>query len=181
MPGCLTRWPIVAALIWKILYSPDISPLHRVLESAGYPVSSLIANPSTALWAVAAADTWQWFPFTMLMVLATLQTIPDDPLEAASLDGAGRWQLFRYIVLLPYLRPVLVVCGLFRLIDSFKAYPLIYVLTHGGPGTVTEVTNYYSFIEAFKFLLLGLRERARDGRPRRCLSAELADRQTRME
>ncbi|WP_429586615.1 carbohydrate ABC transporter permease [Paraburkholderia youngii] len=62
-------------------------------------MSSLIANPSTALWAVAAADTWQWFPFTMLMVLATLQTIPDDPLEAASLDGAGRWQLFRYIVL----------------------------------------------------------------------------------
>ncbi|MGF6839326.1 ABC-type molybdate transport system permease subunit [Paraburkholderia youngii] len=54
---------------------------------------------SSALWAVAAADTWQWFPFTMLMVLATLQTIPDDPLEAASLDGAGRWQLFRYIVL----------------------------------------------------------------------------------
>ncbi|NUY30913.1 sugar ABC transporter permease [Paraburkholderia sp. JPY303] len=146
--------PIVAALIWKILYSPDISPLHRVLESAGYPVSSLIANPSTALWAVAAADTWQWFPFTMLMVLATLQTIPDDPLEAASLDGAGRWQLFRYIVL-PYLRPVLVVCGLFRLIDSFKAFPLIYVLTNGGPGTVTEVTNYYSFIEAFNFSYWG--------------------------
>ncbi|MGF6544617.1 carbohydrate ABC transporter permease [Paraburkholderia youngii] len=146
--------PIVAALIWKILYSPDISPLHRVLESAGYPVSSLIANPSTALWAVAAADTWQWFPFTMLMVLATLQTIPDDPLEAASLEGAGRWQLFRYIVL-PYLRPVLVVCGLFRLIDSFKAFPLIYVLTNGGPGTVTEVTNYYSFIEAFNFSYWG--------------------------
>ncbi|ADG19583.1 carbohydrate ABC transporter permease [Paraburkholderia atlantica] len=146
--------PIVAALIWKILYSPDISPLHRALESAGYPVSSLIANPSTALWAVAAADTWQWFPFTMLMVLATLQTIPDDPLEAASLDGAGRWQLFRYIVL-PYLRPVLVVCGLFRLIDSFKAFPLIYVLTNGGPGTVTEVTNYYSFIEAFNFSYWG--------------------------
>ncbi|NUX55387.1 carbohydrate ABC transporter permease [Paraburkholderia youngii] len=146
--------PIVAALIWKILYSPDISPLHRVLESAGYPVSSLIANPSTALWAVAAADTWQWFPFTMLMLLARLQTIPDDPLEAASLDGAGRWQLFRYIVL-PYLRPVLVVCGLFRLIDSFKAFPLIYVLTNGGPGTVTEVTNYYSFIEAFNFSYWG--------------------------
>ncbi len=146
--------PIVAALIWKIMYSPDISPLHRALESAGYPVSSLIANPSTALWAIAAADTWQWFPFTMLMVLAALQTIPDDPLEAASLDGAGRWQLFRYIML-PYLRPVLVVCGLFRLIDSFKAFPLIYVLTDGGPGTVTEVTNYYSFIEAFNFSYWG--------------------------
>jgi multiple sugar transport system permease protein len=146
--------PIVAALIWKIIYTPDISPLHHALEAAGYPVSSLIANPSTALWAIAAADTWQWFPFTMLMVLAALQTIPDDPLEAASLDGANRWQLFRFIML-PYLRPVLVVCGLFRLIDSFKAFPLIYVLTDGGPGTVTEVTNYYSFIEAFNFSYWG--------------------------
>ncbi len=146
--------PIVVALIWKILYTPDVSPLHRALEAVGLPVRSLIANPDTALWAISLADTWQWFPFTMLMVLATLQMVPDDPLEAASLDGANRWQLFRYIVL-PYLRPVLVVCGLFRLIDSFKAFPLIYVLTDGGPGTVTEVTNYYGFIQAFNFSYWG--------------------------
>jgi multiple sugar transport system permease protein len=63
-----------------------------------------------ALWAITLADTWQWFPFTMLMVLAALQMIPDDPLEAARLDGANRWQLFRFIVL-PYIRPVLVVCA----------------------------------------------------------------------
>ncbi|GKS87751.1 MULTISPECIES: sugar ABC transporter permease [unclassified Acidovorax] len=146
--------PIVVALIWKILYTPDVSPLHRALEAVGLPVRSLIANPDTALWAISIADTWQWFPFTLLMVLATLQMVPDDPLEAASLDGANRWQLFRYIVL-PYLRPVLVVCGLFRLIDSFKAFPLIYVLTDGGPGTVTEVTNYYGFIQAFNFSYWG--------------------------
>lgn len=146
--------PIVVALIWKIMYTPDVSPLHRALKAVGLPVSSLIANPDTALWAISIADTWQWFPFTMLMVLATLQMVPDDPLEAASLDGANRWQLFRYIVF-PYIRPVLVVCGLFRLIDSFKAFPLIYVLTDGGPGTVTEVTNYYGFIQAFNFSYWG--------------------------
>ena len=146
--------PIVVALIWKIMYTPDVSPIHRTLESLGLPVRSLIANPDTALWAISLADTWQWFPFTMLMVLATLQMIPDDPLEAARLEGASRWQLFRHIVL-PYLRPVLVVCGLFRLIDSFKAFPLIYVLTNGGPGNVTEVTNYYGFIQAFNFSYWG--------------------------
>lgn len=146
--------PIVVALIWKIMYTPDVSPLHRALEAVGLPVRSLIANPDTALWAISIADTWQWFPFTMLMVLATLQMVPDDPLEAASLDGANRWQLFRYIVF-PHIRPVLVVCGLFRLIDSFKAFPLIYVLTDGGPGTVTEVTNYYGFIQAFNFSYWG--------------------------
>ena len=146
--------PIVVALIWKIMYTPDVSPMHRVLEHLGLPVRSLIANPDTALWAISLADTWQWFPFTMLMVLASLQMIPDDPLEAARLEGANRWQLFRYIVF-PYIRPVLVVCGLFRLIDSFKAFPLIYVLTNGGPGNVSEVTNYYGFIQAFNFSYWG--------------------------
>jgi len=146
--------PIVVALIWKIMYTPDVSPMHRVLEHLGLPVRSLIANPDTALWAISLADTWQWFPFTRLMVLASLQMIPDDPLEAARLEGANRWQLFRYIVF-PYIRPVLVVCGLFRLIDSFKAFPLIYVLTNGGPGNVSEVTNYYGFIQAFNFSYWG--------------------------
>jgi len=146
--------PIVVALIWKIMYTPDVSPVHRALAAVGLPVRSLIANPDTALWAISVADTWQWFPFTMLMVLAALQMVPDDPLEAASLDGANRWQLFRYIVF-PHIRPVLAVCGLFRLIDSFKAFPLIYVLTDGGPGTVTEVTNYYGFIQAFNFSYWG--------------------------
>ncbi|WP_395346833.1 carbohydrate ABC transporter permease [Variovorax sp. UC122_21] len=146
--------PIVVALIWKIIYTPDVSPMHRLLEHIGLPVRSLIADPDTALWAISLADTWQWFPFTMLMVLASLQMIPDDPIEAATLEGANRWQLFRHIVF-PYIRPVLVVCGLFRLIDSFKAFPLIYVLTNGGPGNVTEVTNYYGFIQAFNFSYWG--------------------------
>ena len=146
--------PIVVAVIWKIMYVTDVSPLHRVLEFVGLPVSSLIANANTALWAIAAAETWEWFPFTMLMVLAALQMIPDEPIEAAKIDGAGRLQLFRY-VLLPYIQPTLVVAGLFRLIDSVKAFPLIYVLTNGGPGTVTEVTNYYAFIQALNFSFWG--------------------------
>jgi multiple sugar transport system permease protein len=146
--------PIVVALIWKIMYTPDVSPVHRLLEFMGMPVNSLITHADTALWALVAADTWQWFGFTLLMVLASLQMIPDDPLEAARIDGANRWQLFRYIVF-PYILPVLVVAGLFRLIDSFKAFPLIYVLTNGGPGSVTEVTNYYGFIQAFNFSYWG--------------------------
>ena len=93
-----------------------------------------------------------WLP--MLMVLAALQMIPSEPVEAAQIDGAGRLALFWYIIL-PYIRPTLVVAGLFRLIDSIKAFPLIYVLTNGGPGTVTEVTNYYAFVEAFNFSYWG--------------------------
>ncbi len=146
--------PIIVALIWKIIYTPDISPLHQLLDRAGYPLDSLIANPHTALWAIAVADVWQWFPFTLLMVLAALQMVPHEPQEAAKLDGAHRFNIFRYIVL-PHLKPVLAVCVLFRLIDSFKAFPLIYVLTDGGPGSITEVTNYYGFIQAFNFSYWG--------------------------
>lgn len=146
--------PIVVAIVWKVLYTPDVSPMHRFLAWIGLPISSLITNPDTALWAIAVAETWEWFPFTMLMVLATLQMIPDEPLEAARIDGANNRQLFWYVIL-PYLRPTLVVCALFRLIDSIKAFPLIYVLTNGGPGSVTEVTNYYAFVQAFNFSYWG--------------------------
>jgi multiple sugar transport system permease protein len=90
----------------------------------------------------------------MLMMLAALQMLPDEYVEAARIDGATALQLTWHVVL-PHLRGVLMVAGLFRLIDSIKAFPLIYILTDGGPGSLTEVTNYYSFIQAFNFSYLG--------------------------
>lgn len=146
--------PIVVAIIWKVLYTPDISPVLWALRSMGLPAPSMITEPDLALWAIIIADSWEWFPFTMLMILAALQMMPEQPLEAARIDGANTWQIFLYIVL-PFLRPVLLVSGLFRLIDSIKAFPLIYILTDGGPGTVTEVTNFYAFMQAFNFSYLG--------------------------
>jgi multiple sugar transport system permease protein len=88
------------------------------------------------------------------MVLAALQMIPDSPIEAAKIDGANDVQMFRYVIL-PFIVPTLVVAALFRLIDSIKAFPLIYVLTSGGPGDATTVTNYYAFVQAFNFSLWG--------------------------
>ena len=73
---------------------------------------------------------------------------------AAKVDGASPWQLTRHITL-PFIRGVLLVAGLFRLIDSIKAFPLIFILTDGGPGNLTEVTNYYSYLQAFNFSFLG--------------------------
>jgi multiple sugar transport system permease protein len=146
--------PIVVAIIWKVLYTPDISPLHWLLRTAGFDIPALITDPTWALPAIIAADTWEWFPLTMLMVLAALQTLPDELLDAARVDGAGRLQTTIYVVL-PYIRGTLMVAGLFRLIDSIKAFPLIYLLTDGGPGSVTEVTNYYAFQQAFNFSYLG--------------------------
>jgi multiple sugar transport system permease protein len=117
-------------------------------------VPALITDPHWALASIIIADTWEWFPFTMLMVLAALQMMPQELLDAAKVDGASPWQLTRYITL-PFIRGMLLVAGLFRLIDSIKAFPLIFILTDGGPGNVTEVTNYYSYLQAFNFSYLG--------------------------
>jgi multiple sugar transport system permease protein len=146
--------PIVVGILWRVIYTVDISPFHRAMAYIGLPVPSLITSPDWALWAIVAVETWEWFPFTMLMVLAALQMIPDSPQEAARIDGASNLQMFRYVIL-PYIRQTLVVAALFRLIDSIKAFPLIYVLTNGGPGEVTQVTNYYAFVQAFNFSLWG--------------------------
>ncbi|MCA0342015.1 MAG: sugar ABC transporter permease [Proteobacteria bacterium] len=142
--------PIVVGILWKVLYTPEISPVHRLLDFAGFAMPSLLGRADTALVAIVIAETWEWFPFTLLLLLAALQMIPDEPIEAAIIDGAGRWQIFRYVVL-PYIFPTLIVAALFRLIDSLKAFPLIYVLTGGGPGTATEVTNFYAFQQSFNY------------------------------
>jgi multiple sugar transport system permease protein len=146
--------PIVVAIIWKVLFTPDISVLNWALGLLGLPQPAWLAHPRLALPAIIIADIWEWFPFTLLMLLAALQMIPAEPLEAARIDGAGAWQVFRHVVL-PLLRPAIVVTVLFRLIESVKAFPLIFVMTGGGPGTVTEATNYYAFLQGFNYSLIG--------------------------
>jgi len=146
--------PIVVAIIWKVLYTPDISPFYWFFAEMGWDVPALITHADWALTAIIVADTWEWFPFTMLMILAALQMMPEEYVDAARIDGATVFQMTLYVTL-PYLKGVLLVAGLFRLIDSIKAFPLIFILTDGGPGTVTEVTNFYSYIQAFNFSFLG--------------------------
>src|SRR5437016_5485335 len=146
--------PVVVALIWKILFTPDISILDWSLGLLGLPQPAWLADPKLALWAVIVADVWEWFPFVMLMLLAALQMLPSDPLEAARLDGASRWQVFRYVTV-PLLKPAIVVATLFRLIDSVKAFPHIFIMTGGGPGTTTEVTNFYAYLQGFSYTYVG--------------------------
>ncbi len=146
--------PIVVAVIWKLIYTPDVSPIYPAAKALGFALPALTSHVDFALASIVIADTWEWAPFTFLMVLAALQSLPAEQVEAARMDGADAWRVFGHIVL-PYLTPVLVVCTLFRLIDSIKAFPLIFLLTGGGPGSVTEVTNYYAYLLAFNFGELG--------------------------
>jgi multiple sugar transport system permease protein len=146
--------PVVVALIWKILFTPDVSILNWTLGLLNLPQPAWLADPTLALWAIIITDVWEWFPFVMLMLLAALQMLPEEPLEAAKIDGASKWQVFFYIML-PLLRPALLVAGLFRLIDSVKAFPHIFIMTGGGPGVATEATNYYAYLQGFSYTYIG--------------------------
>jgi len=140
--------PIVVAVIWKLIYTPDISPIYYAASLLNVTMPALTSSVDFALISIIIADTWEWLPFTFLMVLAALQTIPDEFSEAALVDGASRMQIFYYVTL-PFIAPILLVSAMFRLIDSVKAFPLIFLLTGGGPGSLTEVTNYYAYLLAF--------------------------------
>jgi multiple sugar transport system permease protein len=146
--------PIVVAVIWKLIYTPDISPIYYAASLLNITMPSLTSSVDFALTSIIIADTWEWLPFTFLMVLAALQTIPDEYSEAALVDGANKLQIFYYVTL-PFITPILVISAMFRLIDSVKAFPLVFLLTGGGPGSVTEVTNYYAYLLAFDFNEIG--------------------------
>ena len=146
--------PIVAALIWKILFTPPVSILSYLSEQAGFGQLAWLGDANLALLAIAIATIWEFFPFCFLLLYAGLLSIPDEPLEAAKVDGASGWQVFRYITM-PMLGPVFSIVVLFRVVESIRSFPMIYVMTSGGPGFATEPTNFYAYLQAFSFSYVG--------------------------
>jgi multiple sugar transport system permease protein len=127
---------IVIGAIWKLMYSLDFGVLNQMLGVLGAGPVDWLGNPSTALLAVIAVDVWHWTPFVFLLLLAGLESLPQDIYEAAKVDGATAWQRFRRITL-PLLMPALLVALIFRTLDALRAYDLPKVLTNGANGTTT--------------------------------------------
>lgn len=140
---------VAVALIWLSLFTPTLSPVNAFFDLFGVTVPSFLTTQNGALFAIIMADTWTNFPFTMLIILAALQGISPDLDEAAALDGATRVQTFFYITL-PLLIPAFLMVTLFRFIDSLKHFPMIFVMTKGGPGRSSQATNYYAYIQTFQ-------------------------------
>ena len=149
-----TMTPVVVGMIWRLMYNPDLGMLNYFLTLFGFSPVNWTGLPGTALPSVMMADIWEWTPFMALILLAGLQALPREPFEAGLVDGASSWQTFRYITL-PLLSPAMLVALLIRVMDSFKTFDLIFVLTQGGPGMSTEVLNYYTYRYGFKFFHLG--------------------------
>jgi multiple sugar transport system permease protein len=146
--------PVAIALVWTMMFHPQYGVLNYLLERVGLPASLWVYAPETVIPSLAIVETWQWTPFTMLIVLGGLAAIPTDPYESATIDGANTWQLFRHITL-PLVMPFIMVAAVLRTIDAFKAFDTIYPITQGGPGTASETINIFLYSEAFAYTRIG--------------------------
>lgn len=142
--------PVVVAIMWRMIYSPNAGPLNATLGALGLPDDiNWLADFSTALPAVIVVGVWVGMPQTTVTLLAGLQQIPTEMYEAAAIDGAGTWRRF-WSVTVPSLRPVVTAISSLNFIWNFNSFSLVYVLTEGGPGGKTMLPMLYTYLEAFK-------------------------------
>ena len=146
--------PVAIALVWTMMFHPQLGVLNYLLTSVGLPPSSWVYDSSTVIPTLVMVETWQWTPLVMLIVLGGIASLPLEPYEAAILDGASAWQMFRHITL-PLVWPFIMVAAVIRLIDALKTFDTIYVITLGGPGTSSETLNILLYQTAFAYYDLG--------------------------
>ncbi|MFJ9552248.1 carbohydrate ABC transporter permease [Nocardiopsis sp. NPDC101807] len=142
--------PVVVAIMWQMIYSPNAGPLNAALGALGLPDDvNWLADFSTALPAVVVVGVWVGMPQTTVTLLAGLQQIPSELHEAAAMDGAGAWRRFTGVTL-PGLRPIVASITSLNFIWNFNSFSLVYVLTEGGPGGRTMLPMLFTYLEAFK-------------------------------
>jgi multiple sugar transport system permease protein len=143
--------PIVAGATWSLMFDNRFGPINQILGwFAGHPVSLLwTIKPALVYPAILVAEVWQWTPFMFLLLLAALSAVDKSQLEAAAIDGASWWRTFRHIVL-PAIWPVMAVAILIRALDLFRLFDIVWALTKGGPGTMTETISMFAYVKGFQ-------------------------------
>jgi multiple sugar transport system permease protein len=143
--------PIAVAMIWKLIYDPSAAGLfnyYLVRLGLTNTPPAYLGNPNTAMASLILTDVWQWMPFCFLLILAALQSLPYEPYEAAAVDGASSWQVFRRLTF-PLSLPSVIITFLFRLLIALKVFDLVFMLTYGGPGDTTNVASFYIYKVGF--------------------------------
>src|SRR5215210_1847747 len=133
---------VVVALVWRFMFESPGGLANTLLDQTGLAAVTWFAHPIAAWIPLVLADVWKATPFVAVLLLAGLQNIDGSLYQAAVVDGAGPWRQFREITL-PLLEPALLVAALFRSLDAFRVFDLVYVMTGGGPGTATEPIALY--------------------------------------
>ena len=151
----MTIAPVVVGVMWRLIYDSSVGVVDPFFTLFGFNPPEVLANYTSAFIAVVVVDIWEWTPLMFLIILAGLQSLPEEPLEAARVDGAGRLRIF-FDHTLPMLVPVLLVAIVLRTIDAVGTFDQIYVLTGGGPGTATRLISIYAYNTAFLFTQYGV-------------------------
>jgi len=152
LPTLLT--PVVIGLVGVLTLNPDFGVIGQWLNRSGLITEAVLGSVKWALPAVIAIDTYQWTPFIAVLLTAGLLALPKEPYEAAQVDGANSIQTF-FRVTMPLLWPYIVVALLIRTIDAFRIFDIIWVMTRGGPGTVTETVAVYAYRQEFRYWNIG--------------------------
>lgn len=145
---------IAVSLVWKVLLDPTFGIINMVLGELGLPQPNWLGSPDMAMPSLVMVETWWQTGFVFIILAAALKSLPEEPFEAARLEGANGWQTFRYLTL-PMLKPVIVTVVVFRLIDTLKVFDLVFGLTGGGPLRRTEAVQTLAYQTAFKFSNFG--------------------------
>jgi multiple sugar transport system permease protein len=146
--------PVVVGVVWRLLYTSEFGVVSFVTRTLFGTNVTILGDPALALPALIVMDIWEWTPFMFLVLLAGLQALPQEPFEAARVDGASALQTFRDLTL-PMLKPVILVALLIRTMDAVTIFDQVWVMTGGGPGESTEVVTLLIYRTAFKFSILG--------------------------
>jgi multiple sugar transport system permease protein len=146
VPVLLPR--VSAAFVWKFAFHPLFGLLTYPYKAITGEPLDLLASPLTALMTVAFVDVWQWGLFFAVIVLKLLETLPPQPFEAARMDHAKTWEVYAYVAL-PMLKAPLISLTFVKMVESLRAFDLIYVMTRGGPGISTETLDMYAFSQGF--------------------------------
>ncbi len=143
--------PIVAGATWSLMLDNRFGPINQIIGwIAGKEMALLWTfNPNLVYPAILVAEIWQWTPFMFLLLLAALANVDKSQLEAAAIDGAGYWRTFRKIVL-PAIWPVMAIALLIRALDLFRLFDIVWALTQGGPGTMTETISMFTYVQGFR-------------------------------
>ncbi|PZV36582.1 sugar-binding protein [Mesorhizobium kowhaii] len=145
---------VITARVWQgMIYSP-VTGLFGLLSRMGLPLANPLAQPSTALFGVATVDLWHWWGFLCVIFFAALRQVPQEHIEAARIEGANYGQMMRY-VLLPAIRPTIMLMMIMTVIWSFLAFDFVYILTQGGPAFSSEVLSTLAYRHAFYDLNVG--------------------------
>ena len=146
--------PVAIGFTWRMLYDQSYGPIDAILRGLGLGAPGWLSTSHLAVLSVVIMDLWEWTPLLFLLMLAGLQAIPDEVVDAARVDGANGFQVV-FRVILPMLAPVTVMAIFLRMIDSFQIFGQIFLLTGGGPGTATTSTTLYGFFQGFQTFDLG--------------------------